>query len=1181
MPDSMGNPIGKIDSIFIMVIGPSGDSVKAEKIAGIAAGTNWTSYIKRGAAIGWDSLTFIKCQVSNIVVTGSPGVYTVIIQGYAAAGGSTAKRARYAYQFQYVKATLSQTLYAVLDTLLRPTVKGRTLDVASTGEAGMDFSNINGTLDSSEVGATLGSFIANHSDSANNKLTYDSIKVYDNWIRDSVHNQSVAVLASAASAANLTKVIDTVNGILDTLQLYDNWVRDSIHNQSVAVNAVGASAANLTKVIDTVNGIMDTLQLHDNWLRDSVHNQSAAVIAVTATAANLTKAIDSINAILDTLQLYDNWVRDSVHNQSAAVIAVTATAANLTKAIDSVNAILDTLQLYDNWVKDSLHNQSVATIASLKDSSIYTAAYKHMISLHADSGAAGGTGLDSATTSRILKRVLYGIATGSGSDSTTLAQRLVSGGSVSLPDSLLKTIHKIYALYAKEMGDTLVKIKFISPYGDRSDPTTFKGAYTSPNYITAADSNTIFIVGDGKYDTVHVNILARNITIIGNGAGRTIFRNDSIAYGTAQKDAINVYKPNFYVKGIDFWGFKFSNGDEDSLATHGIRNPWPNPITVYGTAHNFTADGCTFRQCYKGIVTIDSIEAGKCDTARSPLNGKIINNTIRDGQMFGADVNFNGLDFSGNRIIGIASNIDNGAAGLQLFTGSRNAIVTNNFFDSVGIAVACQNDTNTLITHNNYGYFFPYGARIANGSSVNCTVDEPSLYPAPVLKPEMVNLVSDPSLEKWYADKTLQTKQTDFTGPYLSRTLPGDTAYPDARIVTSKFHTGSASWYANCLYRSNPATNAQQATFGYDTTYALYLDTGLYMASAWVWAVNNSITSIKIRDFGQVDSTYDVTTWSDAVDSQWVQVRSYFRHTRTGKVKVQWITHHNSTCFWDDFFFGKIDGARAVAVFDSLQNPYSTLRGGGIATVDTNQMYHQNAKVIHDSLAVIRMAQVAMDSSNGSDYMDATVDYRSMIKRKNGIATASTQWLSDSTLNELVKEGVIEVSNVVGPYVGTKNVYTQYKQMTYPLDSLVLRVIDVSWKKGDSIKSLIPKPMNDWASINRKFCEGYTDYEARPDVYWRVGSSLNVYPAPYIEAETLLVTARLRIPNITAGSSLTLIPQNYRVAILKYATWQAALIKQSPLAGEFEKQYLESVAVLKNTVESDTEMRIGAATPSK
>lgn len=39
-----------------------------------------------------------------------------------------------------------------MDLLLAPTVAGRTLDVTATGEAGVDFSNIAGTLDAAEIG---------------------------------------------------------------------------------------------------------------------------------------------------------------------------------------------------------------------------------------------------------------------------------------------------------------------------------------------------------------------------------------------------------------------------------------------------------------------------------------------------------------------------------------------------------------------------------------------------------------------------------------------------------------------------------------------------------------------------------------------------------------------------------------------------------------------------------------------------------------------------------------------------------------------------------------------------------------------------------------------------------------------------------------------------------------------
>jgi len=48
--------------------------------------------------------------------------------------------------------TETYEIWPMLD-YLRATVSGRTLDVATTGEAGADFSNINGTLDAAEIGA--------------------------------------------------------------------------------------------------------------------------------------------------------------------------------------------------------------------------------------------------------------------------------------------------------------------------------------------------------------------------------------------------------------------------------------------------------------------------------------------------------------------------------------------------------------------------------------------------------------------------------------------------------------------------------------------------------------------------------------------------------------------------------------------------------------------------------------------------------------------------------------------------------------------------------------------------------------------------------------------------------------------------------------------------------------------
>lgn len=61
-----------------------------------------------------------------------------------------------------MQSTIGTNLDAAVSSRLAPTVAGRTLDVAATGEAGVDLSNVNGTLDAGEIGtdAITGSKIA-------------------------------------------------------------------------------------------------------------------------------------------------------------------------------------------------------------------------------------------------------------------------------------------------------------------------------------------------------------------------------------------------------------------------------------------------------------------------------------------------------------------------------------------------------------------------------------------------------------------------------------------------------------------------------------------------------------------------------------------------------------------------------------------------------------------------------------------------------------------------------------------------------------------------------------------------------------------------------------------------------------------------------------------------------------
>ena len=101
--------------------------------------------------------------------------------------------------------------------MLRPTTAGRTLDVASTGEAGVDFSNINGTLDAADIGTDAITAA---------KIATDAVEeiadqVWDEVLTGGTHNvansagRRLRQLQEAGAYAGAIW-IDTVNGTAGT-----------------------------------------------------------------------------------------------------------------------------------------------------------------------------------------------------------------------------------------------------------------------------------------------------------------------------------------------------------------------------------------------------------------------------------------------------------------------------------------------------------------------------------------------------------------------------------------------------------------------------------------------------------------------------------------------------------------------------------------------------------------------------------------------------------------------------------------------------------------------------------------------------------------------------------------------------------------------------------------------------
>lgn len=204
--------------------------------------------------------------------------------------GNIAGQARYITAFNAATDTItfapattqavSTQTYEIWPTadFLRPTVSGRTLDVATTGEAGVDFSNINGTLDAAEIGAgaiTAAKFAAGAIDAAALAADAGTEIAAAVWDMDATAHQTQGTFGQAIG-----------DPAADTNTIYKAVVTDAT-GATVGVDVVAVQAD--TDDIQTrlpaalVGGRMDS----------SVGAMAANVVTAAATAADFLAEVNA------------------------------------------------------------------------------------------------------------------------------------------------------------------------------------------------------------------------------------------------------------------------------------------------------------------------------------------------------------------------------------------------------------------------------------------------------------------------------------------------------------------------------------------------------------------------------------------------------------------------------------------------------------------------------------------------------------------------------------------------------------------------------------------------------------------------------------------------------------------------------------------------------------------------
>ena len=198
------------------------------------------------------------------------------------------------------------------------------------------------------------------------------------------------------------------------------------------------------------------------------------------------------------------------------------------------------------------------------------------------------------------------------------------------------------------------------------------------------------------------------------------------------------------------------------------------------------------------------------------------------------------------------------------------------------------------------------------------------------------------------------------------------------------------------------------------------------------------------------------------------------------------------------------------------------------------------------------------------DYANSFSEYRIQVKNAFGVRTDNSTWVSDTTMNDMIRQAVIAVGPIVRNKKETFSFLTVINQGAYDLDSTVLGLITVYYEKNDIIRTFSYAPKGHWREIFPK--DEKKDYILEPSYYDYIDDKLFLYPTPPVNGDTIKYEAFTKVNSISALDSLSLIPQQYRTAVLDYVCYRVAVLRQHPLTDVYYRNYKESIAIINATL---------------
>ena len=213
-------------------------------------------------------------------------------------------------------------------------------------------------------------------------------------------------------------------------------------------------------------------------------------------------------------------------------------------------------------------------------------------------------------------------------------------------------------------------------------------------------------------------------------------------------------------------------------------------------------------------------------------------------------------------------------------------------------------------------------------------------------------------------------------------------------------------------------------------------------------------------------------------------------------------------------------------------------------------------------------------SVGAADFLEDFEAYRNLVRAKLNIDVSATAPLTDTIINDFVREAVITTMPLMrGDKIKVIDT-TILRQNVYTLDSTILYIRSVLWNKYDSVKALLYKPQELWYNEVKDGTDPNTTvgktngYDKRPSFYDYDDDNLYVFPTPSIAGDTLEIYAYRKVPSISAIDSLAVIPQAYRIPVVLYATYLSAFAIGNPNTLAFLAQYEKALTNLNATMNS-------------